>query len=77
MSGKKHCAQIDSEFGDKKIICFEGWLDEFSNYFFGLSEDDNSMRLIYRLEHDLERDHERVSLTQALTLDKNSPAYRA
>lgn len=40
---------------------------------FGLSEDDNSMRLIYRLEHDLERDHERVSLTQALTLDKTRP----
>ena len=40
---------------------------------FGLSEDDNSMRLICRLEHDLERDRERVSLAQALTLDKTRP----
>lgn len=38
-----------------------------------LSEGEVAMRLVYRLEYDLERDRERVSLAQNLTLDKTRP----
>ncbi|AOS37990.1 hypothetical protein A0U95_04245 [Pseudomonas brassicacearum] len=38
-----------------------------------LSEDNIPMKLVYRLQDDLETNRERVSLTQSLTLDKARP----
>jgi hypothetical protein len=38
-----------------------------------LNEDGEPMKLVYRLQYDLEIDRERVSLTRSLTLDKTRP----